>query len=100
MSEPSDEVIPVVGICAAREQTRWSFWDQPAHLVADSYVRAVQGADGLAVLLPVDVRGSARLVDGIDAGVRGRGEHVAWRRGRSQQMPRARACTSPIDKSS
>jgi hypothetical protein len=35
MSEPSEPVPPVVGICAAREQTRWSFWDQPAHLVAD-----------------------------------------------------------------
>ena len=39
MSEPSEAVLPVVGICAAREQAHWSFWDQPAHLVADSYVR-------------------------------------------------------------
>ncbi|HVD09770.1 MAG TPA: hypothetical protein VNB88_03910 [Gaiellaceae bacterium] len=35
MSEPSEAVLPVVGICAAREQAHWSFWDQPAHLVAD-----------------------------------------------------------------
>jgi hypothetical protein len=35
MSEPSEAVLPVVGICAAREQACWSFWDQPAHLVAD-----------------------------------------------------------------
>jgi len=67
MSEPSEAVLPVVGICAVREQARWSFWDQPAHLVADSYVRAVQGAGGLAVLLPVDARGPARVVDRIDA---------------------------------
>lgn len=33
----------------------------------DSYVRAVQSAGGVAVLLPVDARGSARPVDGIDA---------------------------------
>jgi hypothetical protein len=35
MSEPSEAVLLVVGICAAREQARWSSWDQPAHLVAD-----------------------------------------------------------------
>lgn len=33
----------------------------------DSYVRAVQGAGGVAVLLPVDSRGPARPVDGIHA---------------------------------
>jgi hypothetical protein len=41
MSEPSEKVLPVVGICAARERARWSFWDQPAHLVADSYESAI-----------------------------------------------------------
>ena len=41
MSEPSEAVLPVVGICAAREQAHWSFWDQPAHLVADSYESAI-----------------------------------------------------------
>lgn len=35
--------------------------------MADSYVRGVQGAGGLAVLLPVDARGPALLVEGIDA---------------------------------
>jgi putative glutamine amidotransferase len=64
MNGPSSE--PVVGICAAREQTRWSFWDQTAHLVPDSYVRAVQAAGGLPVLLPVDPRAPARLVESID----------------------------------
>jgi hypothetical protein len=34
MSAPSEG--PVIGICAVRERARWSFWDQPAHLVADS----------------------------------------------------------------
>jgi len=64
MNGPSSE--PVVGICAAREQARWSFWDQAAHLVPDSYVRAVQGAGGFPVLLPVDRRAPARLVESID----------------------------------
>ena len=35
MSEPSEAVSQVVGISAAREQACWTFWDQPAHLVAD-----------------------------------------------------------------
>ena len=64
MSAPSDD--PVIGICAVREQARWSFWDQPAHLVADSYVGAVQRAGGLPVLLPVDPRAPARVVESID----------------------------------
>ena len=45
---------PVIGICAVRERARWAFWDQQAHLVADSYVAPVQRAGGVAVLLPVD----------------------------------------------
>jgi putative glutamine amidotransferase len=57
----------VVGICAARERARWSFWDQPAHLVAESYVSAVQDAGGLAVLLPVDPYADGRLLDLVDA---------------------------------
>jgi putative glutamine amidotransferase len=64
MSAPSDA--PVIGICPVREQARWSFWDQPAHLVADSYVGGVRRAGGLPVLLPVDPRAPARAVEAID----------------------------------
>jgi hypothetical protein len=35
MSEPSEAVLPVVRICAARKQACWSLWDQPAYPVAD-----------------------------------------------------------------
>src|SRR5438874_1542142 len=49
---------PVIGICAVRERARWSFWDQTAHLVADTYVSAVQRTGAVAVILPVDTRGS------------------------------------------
>jgi putative glutamine amidotransferase len=58
---------PVIGICAVRERARWSFWDQPAHLVADSYVASVQRTGAIAVLLPIDVRAPAELVERIDA---------------------------------
>ncbi len=57
---------PVIGLCAVRERARWSFWDQDAHLVADSYVAPLQRAGGIAVLLPVDVRAPLELLDRVD----------------------------------
>jgi len=62
---------PVIGICTALEQARWSVWDQPAMLLARNYVDAVQRADGLALMLPPDLRlvedpGEAlELIDGL-----------------------------------
>ena len=58
---------PVVGICAVRERARWSFWDQTAHLVADTYVAAVQRTGAVAVLLPVDARAPLEVLQRIDA---------------------------------
>lgn len=57
---------PVIGICAVRERARWSFWDQEAHLVADSYVAPLQRAGAIAVLLPVDARPPLEVLDRID----------------------------------
>jgi putative glutamine amidotransferase len=57
---------PVIGICAVRERARWAFWDQTAHLVADTYVQAIQSTGALAVLLPVETRAPERLLDRID----------------------------------
>jgi putative glutamine amidotransferase len=57
----------VIGLCAVRERARWSFWDQDAHLVADSYVAPLQRAGGVAVLLAVDPRAPLELLDRIDA---------------------------------
>jgi putative glutamine amidotransferase len=45
---------PVIGICAALEQARWSVWDQQAALLPRNYVDAVQRAGGLVVMLPPD----------------------------------------------
>lgn len=67
MSVWSSEARPVIGICAVRERARWSFWDQTAHLVPDSYVRAVQDAGGLVVLQPSGVPAPERLADMVDA---------------------------------
>ena len=57
---------PVIGICAVRERARWAFWDQTAHLVADTYVEAMQSTGALAVLLPVDPNAPEALLDRID----------------------------------
>jgi putative glutamine amidotransferase len=57
---------PVIGICAVRERARWAFWDQTAHLVADTYVASVQRTGAIAVLLPVDDRHPLELLDRID----------------------------------
>jgi putative glutamine amidotransferase len=64
MSEQSER--PVIGICAVRERSRWAFWDQTAHLVADTYVAPLQRAGAVVVLLPVDVSGPHELIDRID----------------------------------
>jgi putative glutamine amidotransferase len=55
-----------IGICAVRERARWAFWDQTAHLVADTYVAAIQAAGVHALLLPVDARAPEALLDRVD----------------------------------
>jgi putative glutamine amidotransferase len=45
---------PVIGICTAVERARWSVWEQDAFLLARSYIRAVQAAGGLVVMIPPD----------------------------------------------
>ncbi len=45
---------PVIGMCAALEQARWSVWDLRAALLPYNYVEAVQRSGGLGLLLPVD----------------------------------------------
>jgi putative glutamine amidotransferase len=60
---------PVIGMCTALEPARWSVWDQPAVLLARSYIDAVQRAGGLAVLLAPDrllVQEPAQALELID----------------------------------
>jgi putative glutamine amidotransferase len=47
---------PVIGICTVLERARWSVWDQEAFLLPRSYIRAVQAAGGLALMIPPDER--------------------------------------------
>jgi putative glutamine amidotransferase len=57
---------PVIGMCTALEQARWSVWDQPAMLLARSYVDAVQRAGGLVLMLPPDRQLLEDPVQGLD----------------------------------
>ena len=45
---------PVIGICASLVQAQWGYWDQPAALLASSYITAIQAAGGMAVMIPPD----------------------------------------------
>lgn len=56
----------MIGICAVRERARWAFWDQTAHLVADTYVTALQAAGAAVILLPVDSRAPEALLERVD----------------------------------
>jgi putative glutamine amidotransferase len=62
---------PVIGICAALERARWGVWHQAAALMPFSYVRAVQRAGAIALILPPDEQASAdpdqllALIDGL-----------------------------------
>ena len=61
---------PVIGLCTALEQARWSVWDQQAFLLARSYVDAVHAAGGIAVMLPADpaaVEDPDSVLDLLDA---------------------------------
>jgi putative glutamine amidotransferase len=60
---------PVIGICSAPEQARWSVWDDQAFLTPRSYVDAVHRAGGLALLIPPDAeleREPDELLDMLD----------------------------------
>jgi putative glutamine amidotransferase len=55
---------PVIGITPTLVQARWSHWDRVATLLPHEYIRAVQRAGGLAVLIPADAE-LERNPDGI-----------------------------------
>jgi putative glutamine amidotransferase len=45
---------PVIGICASVERARWTYWDEEAAVLSMNYVRQVQEAGGIPVLLAPD----------------------------------------------
>ncbi len=60
---------PAIGICAAVERARFGAWDQEATLLPRGYAAAVQGAGGIALLLPPDddaAEHPGELIDRLD----------------------------------
>lgn len=57
---------PVIGIACAIMPARWGPWDQSAAVVAGDYVRQVQAAGGIAVVLPPHADATDDLLDAID----------------------------------
>lgn len=58
---------PVVGIACAILRARWGPWDQQAAVVAADYIRQVQRAGGVAVVLPPHPGDPDALLDLVDA---------------------------------
>jgi putative glutamine amidotransferase len=61
---------PIIGICAALERVRWGPWHDVVAMTPQAYVRAVQAAGGLAILLPPDDSAAEdpdQLLDRLDA---------------------------------
>ena len=58
---------PVIGICASVERARWTYWDEEAAVLSMNYVRQVQSAGGIAVLLAPDPEPAELLplLDGV-----------------------------------
>ena len=58
---------PVIGICASVERARWTYWDEEAAVLSMNYVRQVQEAGGIAILLAPDPHPEEllRLLDGL-----------------------------------
>jgi len=46
--------VPLIGVAAAVERATWSVWDQSAVLLPQSYLRAIQRAGAVPVMLPPD----------------------------------------------
>lgn len=70
---------PVVGLTAYEEQARWGVWDTTASLVPTRYVRAIEGAGGIVVLLPpqhVSAEEADDIVSRLDALVLAGGNDV------------------------
>ena len=57
---------PVIGIACAMLPARWGPWDQPAAVVGADYVRQVQAAGGVAVVVPPQACPPHAVLDLLD----------------------------------
>lgn len=59
----------MIGVCAAVERARWGVWDETITMAPRAYATAIQGAGGIAFLLPPDpgaIKAPERILDRID----------------------------------
>lgn len=71
---------PVIGITCSEEEASWGAWQRPAALLPASYVRAVESAGGLPVLLPpqpLSAEEAAELLARLDGLIVSGGNDVA-----------------------
>jgi putative glutamine amidotransferase len=70
---------PVIGICTTLVDARWSVWEQRAALLPMNYIEAIQGAGGLALLIPPDpalVTQPDEMLDVIDGLILAGGDDI------------------------
>lgn len=80
---------PRIGITTYREPARWGEWNEPADLLPALYSSAVQGAGGVAVLLPpAPAPHAGPALDGVHALVVAGGPDVDPGRYRAQRDPK------------
>jgi putative glutamine amidotransferase len=61
---------PAIGICSQIVDASWGVWSQPASLLPQGYIDAIQRAGGLAVVIPPDaelIENPDEMLDRIDA---------------------------------
>ena len=75
--EPFAAVPPLIGVTTALEPARWRHWVREVALLPVPYIRAVERAGGVPVLLPpMGSRGIGALVRGLDGIVLAGGDDI------------------------
>lgn len=93
---------PLIGVCAAVEPASFGPWvQQPVTLLTVSYSRAIQGAGGIALILPPDpglTEDPGELVDRIDALVLGGGADLDAASHKAEPHPETRGTNPDRDR--
>jgi len=83
---------PLIGITCYRDEAAWSVWRQPAALLPQTYVEAVERAGGTPVVLPPQSEGAAAgLLGALDGLVLAGGADIDPARYRATPHPRTGA---------
>lgn len=58
----NSETTPLIGVCGLSVAARWGLWDQPAVLVAETYLEAIHRAGGQPLILPPSTHADTDLL--------------------------------------